>query len=480
MPDIQQYLKKLSREELEKIYARATLKKLQTLKEHKDAEIQTQARGLGKLINNKQAFFNAMRKRIPTKFSDIFNDYTFKVARGGRGSAKSHSFAQGLIAYAITGRERILCTRQFQNSIKESVHQTLKQQIEKVGLEDYFNITKDSISCPHTGSEFLFKGLQLHPEEIKSLEGITKTWMEEGQSTSQAGFDILLPTIFRTDKSELWITYNQENEDDPVDVFVKSDPPKSLIIDVNWRDNPWFPALLDELRKHAYALAEETGDWSAYNWIWEGKYRLLSDSIVFWRRVIVEDFEDDPPPGTIFYHGADWGFANDPTVLIRCYEVETYEGTHLYIDREAYGYRTALDETPDLFEQISTSRRWPIYGDASRPETIHFLKQRHFNISSAEKWQGSVEDGVEFLKSYTKIHIHRTNCPNITEEAKLYSYKLDPKTKKVLPVLVDAWNHGWDATRYALVDLIRQQKPLRVSAGALARSRIKTKGRILA
>lgn len=471
-------LAKLPREKLEQLYAKAFIGRARKEQQQRHHASQLQARGLNKLVNNRPAFFKEVLKQLPQKFSKIFDDYTFKIARGGRGSAKSVSVAKAIIAYMVTGRERVLCTRQYQNSIKDSVHQDLKQQIEQMGLNEHFIVTKDGIACKKTGSEALFKGMQ-HPDELKSTSGITITWVEEGQTLIQDSFDAyLLPTVLRMPNSQVFITYNQENENDPVDVFTANPPPRTLIIDVNWQDNPWFPPLLNELREHALSIAEESGDWSAYNWIWEGKYRELSEAIVFWRRVVVEDFDDEPPAGTMLFHGADWGFAVDPTALIRCYITDEVDGAHLWIDREAYGWRTDFDELPDLFDEIETSRRWRIYADAARPETIHYMKQKQFNIMAAEKWKNSVEEGISYLKGFKKIHIHKSNCPNITEEAKLYSYKQDPKTKKVSPVLVDAYNHGWDAVRYALVDYIRGKVPMYISAKAMAASKMKVRGRI--
>jgi phage terminase large subunit len=412
------------------------------------------------------------RALIPEKFWPLLEPHPVKVLRGGRGSAKSWTVARLMVASMLQRHERVMCTREYQSSVRDSVHQVLKRQTQHLDVTAEYVITDKEIRCPRTDSEFFFKGLRYHPEEIKSAEGITKTWVEEGQSITQDSLDILLPTVFRDDRSELWITYNPDEERAPIERFLADPPPGTIVVDVSWRDNPYFPAGMERLRAHAETQANATGDWDAYNWIWEGQFRKVSEAIVFWRRVVVEEF--DPPLGVRWYHGADWGFANDPTVLVRMFVTDENDGKHLWIDKEAVGYRTDIDELPALFDAIPTARRWPIKGDAARPETVHYLKNRGFNITSAPKWAGSVEDGVSFLKGFSKIHIH-PDCPNMIEEAKLYSYKRDRAPPyEVLPVLEDAHNHGWDAVRYGLADLIRIKQPMVISPEMMARSRVPT------
>lgn len=421
-------------------------------------------------IDSPLDFIEKVRATLPEKLHCLFDPSPVKIIRGGRGSAKSTSVGRVLVALAYIQRERILCTREFQTSIKDSVHQVLKRQIEILGLTSQFEVTEREIRCTKTGSEFIFKGIRRDPDSLKSVEGITKTWVEEGQLITRDSLDILLPTIFRdeNDRSQLIVTYNPELEDSPIEELVKFPIADSIIRDVNWRDNPYFPQGLERLRSRAEKLAEDTGDWSAYDWIWEGKYRLLSEAVIFGKRVVFEEFET--PITAYFYHGVDWGFSVDPTVLIRCYITDEDDGRHLWIDKESYGYETPIDEYPCLFSRIETSRRWPIKADSSRPETIHHVSRMNYNITAAKKWSGSVEDGIEFLKGFKKIHIH-LSCTHMIEEAKLYSYKQDPITRKIFPIPVDAHNHGWDAVRYALDDLIRNNEPLRIPSDVLAKSR---------
>ncbi|WP_042687239.1 PBSX family phage terminase large subunit, partial [Candidatus Glomeribacter gigasporarum] len=207
-------------------------------------------------------------------------------------------------------------------------------------------------------------------------------------------------------------------------------------------------------------------DPQAYDHIWEGHCRRLSDAVIFGQRVRVETFET--PLDARFYFGADWGFANDPTALIRCF----VQDECLYIDHEAFGYQVELDDLPKLFaggratdgrqfEGIPGARDWPIKADSARPETISYLQRQGFRIEAAAKWPGSVEDGIAHLKGFKHIVIHE-RCTQLRQEARLYSYKVDARTGDILPLIEDKHNHGWDAVRYSLDGYIRDPDGLAV------------------
>jgi len=185
-------------------------------------------------------------------------------------------------------------------------------------------------------------------------------------------------------------------------------------------------------------------DPEAYQHVWEGFCRQISDAQILKGKYEVADF-NDPPPGTIILYGADFGFSQDPSTLIRMWEFDRC----LYISHEAYGIGVELDDMPAFYKQVPGSDTWPIKGDNARPETISHIKRRGFDISAAKKWAGSVEDGLTYLRSYRKIYIH-ARCKHTAEEARLYSYKVDKQTEEVTPIVVDAHNHCIDAIRYAL------------------------------
>ena len=389
---------------------------------------------------------------IPEAFEDFFSPSRYKVAHGGRGSAKSWTFAAMLVLRAYAEPLRILCAREFQTSIGDSVHRLLCDTIERMGLSKYFSITQNSIKSK-AGAEFIFKGLRINPMEVKSLEGIDICWVEEAQRVSKESWEILIPTI-RKKLAEIWVTFNPDSADDPTyQLFVANEREDAIVRKINFDANPFFD---DSPLKAEMEFCKRI-DFEAYLHIWEGNPKTVSDAVIFKNRYSVEAF-DTPSKVDRFFYGADWGFSQDPTVLIRCFIV----GRTLYIDQEVYGVEVELDEIPGFFAAVPDSNRWPILADSSRPETISKVAQAGFNIRRATKWPGSVEDGIAYLKGFEKIVIHQ-RCKHVAEEFKLYSFKVDKKTGDVLPIVVDKHNHCIDALRYALDGYITKKEAARVA-----------------
>ena len=396
------------------------------------------------------------RIKIPPAFKGLFSKgKRYKVLYGGRGSGKSWACARALLALGFSKPVRILCAREIQKSISDSVHKLLCEQLDAMGLGGFYTITRDAIRGAN-GTEFIFKGLRMNPQEIKSMEGIDFCWVEEAQAVSQESWDVLIPTI-RKPGSEIWITFNPLDASDPTyQRFIVSPPENALVRKVNYDENPYFP---DVLRQEMERLKGR--DYESYLHIWEGEVRKISNALVFGGRFRVEPF--DTPNNARFYHGADWGFANDPTTLVRSF---VDNGT-LYIDQEAWGVGVEIDQTPQLFDSIDTARRWPIKADCARPETISYMRRHGFSVTAAKKWQGSIEDGLEFIKTFD-IVVH-PRCRHIIDEFNRYSYKVDKQTGDILPVIVDAYNHGIDALRYSLDGLIKGRGMMNINPKALAR-----------
>jgi phage terminase large subunit len=394
-----------------------------------------------------------VQAELPPYWRDFWDPAPYKVLYGGRGGAKSWSVARSYIMEASKKKYRYLCTREFQSSMKDSVHKLLTDQIFELGLENSFTVTEAAITSK-IGSEFMFKGLKRDPNSVRSTERIDRCWVEEAHAVSSDSWQILLPTLFRTPDCELTVTFNPYLDTDPTYVnFVKHPPPGAVVRKVGYQDNPWFPKKHDELRRHMLAT-----DPDAYSWIWGGNTRQVSEAIIFRDRVTVDEFTSPPMDGkTRFFFGVDWGFANDPTCMIRMFIHENV----LFIDHEAYGYHVELDDLPALFAQVPGCKDWPIGADNARPETISYLKRKGFpRMYAADKWKGSVEDGLAFMKSFKRIVIH-PRCPHIAEETRLYSYKVepskshDPAKARILPIVVKQHDHGPDACRYGLGDLIK-------------------------
>ncbi len=385
---------------------------------------------------------------IPAAFKDLFFPFRYKVFYGGRGSAKSWAFARTLIVKSLEKKLRILCARELQVSISDSVHRLLSDQINSMGLSKYFGIQQKSIVSAK-GSEFIFKGLRHNPYEIKSLEGVDICWVEEGQSVSKQSWDILIPTI-RKEGSEIWVSFNPDLEtDETYSRFVLHRAENVLLRRVNFDQNPWFPEVLRQEMEHC-----KRTDCEAYKNIWLGECRKYSDAQIFKDKYEVADFET--PQNCKFLFGADWGFAKDPNTLIRCF----IQGNVLYIDKELYATGVELDQLPAFYRAMPNIERNKIMADCSRPETIHFMKKKGFWIEGAKKWGGSVEDGIAIMKSFDKIVIH-PSCRHTADEFRFYSYKVDRLSNEILPVIEDRFNHCIDAVRYALDNHIRNKSPMR-------------------
>jgi len=375
---------------------------------------------------------------VPYKFQPLYEQHRYKNYWGGRGGAKSWAFADALLIHGVNTMERILCTRELQSSIADSVHKLLSDRIVTLKLMNDYDVQKNIIRGVN-GTEFLFKGLKHNIDEIKSTEGITKCWVEEAQNVSENSWKVLIPTI-RKEDSEIWLSWNTgETKDATYQRFVINPPPDCVGCKVSWQDNPFFPDTLNKER-----LYMKNVDPDGYLHVWEGEPLSISNACIFKNKFEVDTFET--PEDVRFYHGADWGFSNDPSTLVRSY----IQDKKLYVDYEAYGVGVELDELPKLFSTVPTYDKWSIKADSSRPETISYLKKKHsLLVSSAKKWKGSVEDGIAYLKKFEKIIIH-PRCTHTIEEMKLYSYKTDTNTNEVLPIIIDKNNHCIDALRYGL------------------------------
>lgn len=388
-----------------------------------------------------------------------------KVAKGGRGSGKSESFGRLAVRESSTEKLRFLCCRELQSSIRDSVHKTLTDTISEFKLDKFFRITDTSIKS-WTGSEFIFKGLRNNYNEIKSLKGIDRCWLEEGEGVSQNSLDILIPTI-RKPNSQLWVSYNPETKDSPCDkTFIAHAHPDSIIVEMNWRDNPWFP---DVLRREKDLC--KIVDYEKYMWIWEGQYKKYAQDLIFRDKIEVDCEFETPDTVKRFYFGLDFGFSNDPLSAHRMWEKDDGDFTDLYIDYEVYALGIELD---DMHERLLGGRwgiglpglgRNKIIADSARPDTISFLRRpfkkngkefQGINCEGAEKKKGSLEDGIDFLRHYRKIYIHK-RCPGAKEDYQNYRWKRDPKTEEILAEPVDKSNHAPDDNRYALEKLIKRK-----------------------
>lgn len=390
---------------------------------------------------------------LAPKVRDLFFDddgdwipSAYKVMHGGRGGLKSWGFARTGVMLAAAGKMRIACAREYQTSIDESVHQTICAQIEALNLGAYFTVQKRSITS-YLGSEFFFAGIKTEPQKFKSTEGIDILWVDEGEKVTEASWQIITPTVFRNVGSEIWCSFNPDLKTDPTSRrFIVNPIPGARVLETNWRDNEWLPQRMLDDKDY---LAKVDPD--AYQHVWEGKFRQNSAAQIFKGKYVIETFT----PGKDWegpYQGADWGFSQDPSVLVRLWIHER----KLYIEHEAWKIGCETINLAAMFNAgVPDGSKHTTRGDCARPETVNYMQNHGYPaMVSCEKWSGSVEDGIAFIRQFEQVVIH-PRCTHAADEALLYSFKVDKLSGDVLTDIVDKHNHVWDAVRYALQPLIR-------------------------
>lgn len=394
-----------------------------------------------------------LRIELPPKLIPLFaparGDLRYRVMHGGRGSGKSFTAAKMAAVWGAIEPLRILCVRELQNSIKESFHAELKNAIQSCAwLTSQYDVGVDYLRHRFNGTEFIFRGLRHNITAVKSMAQVDLCIVEEAEDIPATSWTDLLPTI-RIDKSEVWVIYNPKRRDSWVaETFQNSQPPPRTIgVELNWRDNPWFSQVLNEQRVDQQSRLDP----ALYAHIWEGKFYESSDAQVFNGKYRVEEFEPthqwDGP-----YFGLDFGFSQDETAGVKAW----IAGGQLYIEHELYERHLEIDDTATkMVEKLPGVEKHVVKADNARPESISYLKRHGIRrIEACKKGAGSVEDGVEFIKSFRRVIIH-PRCEKTINEFNLYSYKIDRHSGEILPVLVDDYNHAIDALRYALEPIMR-------------------------
>jgi phage terminase large subunit len=401
--------------------------------------------------------------KLPPKLVPVFQGSSrYRGAFGGRGSAKTRSFALMTAVWGYkAGRAgisgNILCAREHLANLDDSSMEEVKQAIRSVDwLDEYYEIGEKFIRSKDGRIKYLFSGLRHNIGGVKSKARLLLAWVDEAEQVGEVAWRTLLPTV-REDGSEVWVTWNPESEHSSTNTRFRINPPSdSKIIELNWQDNPWFPKELDAERLEDMRNRPDT-----YDHVWEGAYLVLSDALIFKDRFYIEEFEptqDFAGP----YFGCDFGFANDPNAATESY---IHDRT-LYIRREAGGkLKQKLDNLPhELTSKLPRVAMHTLRCDSARPETIAYLNNHGFpRAVSAKKGKGSVEDGIEHIKSYDRVVIH-PDCPETAREFRLYSYKIDRLSGDILPIPVDEYNHFIDSLRYALEPVMRLKSRPRLRA----------------
>lgn len=402
------------------------------------------------------------RLEIPPKLIPVFTGPArYRCAHGGRGSAKTRTFAlmtavRAYMAAEAGERGVILCGREFMNSLEDSSMEEVKQAIASVPwLADYFECGEKYIRTRNKRVSYTFAGLRHSLDSLKGKARILIAWIDEAESVSETAWLKLGPTV-REEGSEIWVTWNPERDGSATDKrFRKTPPDGSRVVEVNYCDNPWFPATLEAERLADRARLDDP----TYAWVWDGAYRQNSAAQVLAGKYRVEEFQ---PAETWSgpYYGIDWGFSQDPTVGVKCW----IHDSRLWVEYEAGKVGLENDDIAQfMIARLPGIEKHTARADSARPETISHVRSVKGErpalpkLEPVEKWSGSVEDGIAHLRGYREIVIH-PRCTAWLNEARLYSYKVDRLTGDVLTTLVDAHNHYIDATRYALGPLIKRPK----------------------
>lgn len=410
------------------------------------------------------------RAEFPAKLECLFQKSRYKVLYGGRGGAKSWGIARALLILGARHQIRILCAREFQTSIRDSVHKLLCDQIEALGLLGFYEITQASIRGMN-GTEFSFVGLKNNVANIKSFEGVDVCWVEEAQTVSRMSWNVLIPTI-RKQGSEIWISFNPELEaDETYQRFVAHPPPDCIVQKINWSDNPWFP---DTLRLEKDALKER--DPQAYAQVWEGVCRQTVDGAIFARELAQAEMDDritnvpyDPvkPVHAVFDLGwsdqtAIWfvQFIGMETRLIRYLEDSQRTMTHYLAQLQTFGYVYDTLWLPHDAESKTL---------ASNGRSIEDIV-RAAGFKTQIMPRVPVTESINAARTvFASCWFDRNNTADGISCLRHYRYDVDPGTGNFSKMpLHDRYSHGADAFRY--IALMVKEPPKRRAKLASARA----------
>jgi phage terminase large subunit len=400
--------------------------------------------------------------QFPVKMASLFDKARYKVYYGGRGAGKSHSAAKALLILGAKSQIRVLCAREYQTSIKDSVHKLLCDQIELMNLHGFYEITQSAIRGKN-GTEFAFVGLKNNVANVKSYEGVDYCWVEEAQTVSRHSWNTLIPTI-RKEGSEIWITFNPELEtDETYQRFVVRPPEQAVVQKINWSDNPWFPEVL-ALEKDSL----KSRDPSAYQTVWEGLCRLTVDGAIFANEMQVAELDDritkvtyDPtkPVHAIFDLGwadstAIWflQFVGMETRLIRYHEDSQKTISHYLALMQTYGYMYDTLWLPHDAQNKTL---------ASNGKSIEeIVRSAGYKTRIIERTP--IADSINAARTiFRNCWFDRENCYDGLQCLRHYRYDVDPETGQFSrQPLHDQYSHGADAFRYIGL-MINEPKPRR-------------------
>lgn len=400
-----------------------------------------------------------MQVEFPGKLRCLFQASRYKFIRGGRGGGKSWSAARALLIRAAERPLRVLCTREIQRSIKDSVHRLLADQVQELGLGGFYEVLQTEIRG-RNGSLFLFSGLSdLTAESIKSFEGCDIVWIEEARSVSKRSLNILTPTI-RKEGSEIWATYNPELETDPIHQMAENPPPDSIVVEINYRDNPWFPAVLEQERQHAQRTMPE----AEYRHIWEGQCLPAVIGAIYANEIAQAEADGricnvpyDPALRVHVVFDLGWNDAMAISLVQR-------HGSEIRIIRYIEdSHRTLADYSAELRAlRMNWGRVWLPHdgfnGDFKTGQSsAAILRQLGWDVAGKEEIANlSVEEGIRQTRMvFPRLYIDKTHCARLVECVKRYRRAINARTQEAGAPLHDEYSHGADNLRYVAVNVDR-------------------------
>ena len=394
--------------------------------------------------------------RFPKALQFLFKPARYKVARGGRGSGKSWGFARALILRCAQKQTRVLCTREIQKSIQQSVHQLLSDQIAAMGLSPVFEILQTEIRGPH-GSCFYFSGLSdITATTLKSFEGVDIAWCEEAQAISDKSWKTLIPTI-RKEGSEIWVTYNPELESDPThERFVINPPPDCVSVLMNYADNPYFPKVLEAERAHA----EKTMRPDDYAHTWLGKCKPAVEGAIYFDAMYqaADRIREIPHDASLKTHVIfDLGMADSMTVILAQKVASEVRIIH-YIEGTQ---RTLADYSAEL-RGLRLDNQAMNWGDVWLPhDGFHVRHQSGKDDAEIMRGLGwsvapkerltlvSVNTGIDRAREmFPRVYFNKERTVRLVECLKRYRWNISQKTGEAVHPLHDEYSHGADAFRY--------------------------------
>jgi len=385
----------------------------------------------------------------------LFKPARYKVARGGRGSGKSWSFARAILLRCAQQKTRVLCTREIQKSIQQSVHQLLTDQIESLGLTGIFEVLQTEIRGPH-GSCIYFSGLSdITATALKSFEGVDICWCEEAQAISAKSWKTLTPTI-RKEGSEIWVTYNPELETDAThEMFVTSPPPDCVNVLLNYNDNPYFPAVLEAERVHA----EATMRVDDYRHTWLGMCKPAVDGAIYFdamsQSIAGGRIRKVPHDGSLKTHVVfDLGMADSMTLILvqkvasEVRVIHYIEGNQrILADYSAELKSLRLDDQPMNWGNIYLPHDGFHVRHQSGKDDATILQGLGWSVEKVPST--SINSGIDRLRElFPRIYFDKERTARLVECLKRYRWNISAKTGEAVRPLHDEYSHGADVARY--------------------------------